>query len=707
RCLYGVDKNPLAVEMAKLSLWLITLDRNRPFTFLDHALKCGDSLVGADEDMFLRWAHGLRDSAVTLFDETLGQQLETARAKRRELESFEVREVRDAERKAALLAEAEAAMARVKLGCDLLVGTQLLGLKPKEVEARLSTLLLEYFAKGQPDSAEAREAVNAARKVRAFHWPFGFPEVFERGGFGAFVGNPPFLGGGRISTMLGDDYFGYLRSAYLAAHGQADLCAFFFRRAFALVGHGSGAIGLIATNTIAQADTRETGLDHLLAQGGQIYRAETSTPWPGMAAVYVSVVYILRGQFEGAKFLNNIQVLTISAYLDDTSQTGTPRALQENAGKAFRGVDVLGMGFIMEPEAARDLIERDQRNADVLFPYITVQDFNSRPDQSPSRWVINFFDWPLDRQAIGSWASASNPERSRWLSTGSVPADFPGKVAADYPDCLRIVREKVYPERLANPNKQRREIWWRFTRPRVELLQELSLLRRVLLRTRVTQTHAFAFVPSNIIYSDVTVVFSFDDGGNFALLQSSIHEVWAWTYGSTLKSDLRYSPSDCFETFPMPLGQAIRSLRSIGDAYHEHRRCTIEARNEGLTAIFNRFHDPDERNADIAHLRELHVEMDKAVAAAYGWEDLDLGHGFHETPQGTRFTLSKAARREVLARLLRLNHEQYEAEVAAGLHEKKGSKDNVGSKGRGTQTKGTLGKGKKKQREGGEQLGML
>src|SRR5690606_19378775 len=175
------------------------------------ALKCGDSLVGADEDMFLRWAHGLKDSAATLFDETLRQQLETARARRRELESFEVREVRDAERKAALLAEAEAAMARVKLGCDLLIGTRLLGLKPKQVAGRLKTVLLEYFAKEQPASAEAREALAAARKIRTFHWPFEFPEVFERGGFGGFVGNPPFLGGGRISSVFGVSYLEVLQ----------------------------------------------------------------------------------------------------------------------------------------------------------------------------------------------------------------------------------------------------------------------------------------------------------------------------------------------------------------------------------------------------------------------------------------------------------------------------------------------------------------
>ena len=95
---------------------------------------------------------------------------------------------------------------------------------------------------------------------------------------------------------------------------------------------------------------------------------------------------------------------------------------------------------------------------------------------------------------------------------------------------------------------------------------------------------------------------------------------------------------------------------------------------EGLTKTYNRFHNPEETAEDIARLRALHVEMDEAVAAAYGWADLDLGHGFHETRQGVRFTISEAARREVLTRLLALNHERYAEEVRQGLHEKKGKK---------------------------------
>jgi hypothetical protein len=159
---------------------------------------------------------------------------------------------------------------------------------------------------------------------------------------------------------------------------------------------------------------------------------------------------------------------------------------------------------------------------------------------------------------------------------------------------------------------------------------------------------------------------------DFAYLQSNINTEWALTYGSTLGATPVYTPSDCFETFPFPTHTS--NLDKIGEHYHEHRRQVMLARREGLTKTYNRFHDPIETSADIAELRRLHVAMDQAVAAAYAWADLDLGHGFHETKQGLRYTISEAARRTVLDRLLALNHERYAEEVRQGLHDKGSSR---------------------------------
>ncbi len=683
RCLYGVDKNPLAVEMAKLSLWLVTMAKGRPFGFLDHALKCGDSLVGVDEDQFLRWSQTLKGVSGPLYLEENQRALAEARTRRRQLQSFVVNDVRDAEEKARLLQEAEVSVARVRRGCDLLVGVDLVeGLSDAERAAWRAELLIEHTAKETPTSAKAQAALAAAEKHNAFHWFLEFPEVFERAGvaanpgFHAFVGNPPFIGGQRIRGALGGAYLQFLKNHWDHAKGSADLCAYFFLRAFEHL-RRQGVFGLVATNTIAQGATRELGLDQISKNYGTIYRADTDYPWPGQASVVVDIISVFKGIYNSPSVLNRLNVQHISALLDDMPLLGLPKPLKASSNMSFQGSTVLGLGFTMLPESAQDLIRQNTANQSVLRPFLVGQDLNSNPDQHPSRWVINFRDWPLQRGTNGKWVHATEEQRTEWLRSGRVPDDYPGPVAADYPDCLAIVREHVYPERMRNRySSSAKERWWQYERARTELYATIAPLQRVLVAARVTKYVNFVFVPNQWVYSEKIIVMPTDSAGLLALLQTSIHEIWAWQFSSTLGiGTLNYAPSDCFETFPFPNSEPAMSqqLDSVGETYHEHRRQIMLARQEGLTATYNRFHNPDERSADIARLRELHVAMDQAVAAAYGWDDLALGHGFHETAQGLRFTIDESARREVLGRLLALNHQRYAEEVAMGLHEKAGS----------------------------------
>jgi hypothetical protein len=396
-----------------------------------------------------------------------------------------------------------------------------------------------------------------------------------------------------------------------------------------------------------------------------------------MAAVVIDVVHLIRGNYANKCFLGDIPVERVSSYLTGqdtrfyaTTSVETPYQLVANASKSFQGSIVLGMGFILSVEEAQALIIKDSHNRDVLFPYLNGEDLNSRPDQSPSRWVVNF------------------RERSE-------------AEAQTYQDCYSIVRERVYPERITKDAKKYPRMvneWWKFWNARYELYETISPLQRVLVLTIVSRTVAFVFVQSDWVYAHRLAVFPFQNYLTFSVLQSNLHYFWAWKYSSTMKMDLNYSPSDCFETFPFPQSPFMNahSLETIGENYYEYRRHILLARQEGLTKTYNRFHNPSESSADIAHLRELHMQMDQAVSVAYGWNDLDLGHGFHETPQGIRYTLSEPARREVLSRLLQLNHERYEEEVQAGLHEKKGSKGS-----------GVKGKRGKRVEEGPEQYGLL
>ncbi|MGF7181465.1 hypothetical protein RBB76_22285 [Tunturiibacter psychrotolerans] len=171
------------------------------------------------------------------------------------------------------------------------------------------------------------------------------------------------------------------------------------------------------------------------------------------------------------------------------------------------------------------------------------------------------------------------------------------------------------------------------------------------------------------MYGHKLVVFPIATNSHFSVLQSVVHTEWVHSYGSSLETRPVYTPSDCFETFPFP--ESFAGLESVGQRYYTCRQSIMQSRFEGLTKTYNRFHDPLEKGLDIFELRSLHLEMDNAVAAAYHWNNFDFGHAFRETKHGMRYTISEAARREVLDRLLTLNHQRHaeeESEEAAAFN---------------------------------------
>lgn len=695
RCIYGVDKNPLAVEIAKLSLWLVTLAKEKPFTFLDHALKCGDALVGTSAEDFLRWANRKQTAAMSLDQEVLREELDKARGLRKQLESFVALDVRDAERKSALLVEADAAMKHVKRGADLLAGVKLLGLRAQDAED-LQLRMVDPFLAGQLDGdidadkhPDTANALAAAKKEHAFHWEFEFPEVFERGGFSAFISNPPFMGGRRIRERLGDIYRDSLDKFFTDSSGNADYCVFFFIGAFNNL-KTMGTIGFIATNTISQGDTRESGLDKILANKGSIYRANANVNWPGQAAVTVTLIYLVKGTHK-IFTLNEKIVSGISSYLDESDglKLSKPYVLESNLNKSYQGVVVVGSGFVLSTDEADQLLHLNKRNKEVIDTYLNGDDFNSTPNQTASRFIINFRDWDIEK-------------------------------ASSYNEPFQIAKEKIYPFRMNVNRDAHRKYWWHYGDKRPALYKAIDSFSQVLVCAQVSKYLCFEFAPTKQVFDQKLVVFVSDDICFFGTMQSNFHVEWAWKYSSTMRNaGISYSPTDVFYGFPFPT--FTREVKETSLKYHEHRRQIMLSRQEGLTATYNRFHNPEEGAGDIVRLRELHVEMDKAVAGAYGWGNdeggmmndelkseeqnsslsnhhsaLDLGHDFHETAQGVRFTVSEAARREILSRLLKLNHERYEEEQKAA----------VSVEGQTSKVKGGKGRKKTKSADDG-QMGMF
>ncbi|MGH3550407.1 MAG: Eco57I restriction-modification methylase domain-containing protein, partial [Pseudonocardiaceae bacterium] len=669
RCLYGVDRDDMAVELAKLSLWLVTLAKNKPFGFLDHALRCGDSLVGLVSerqvaafhlDVDRGWSVGT-DLFRTL-NERIGAVLTDVAELREEIERTVVRDARHAAEKAELLHDAQWRTRKLRLAADAVVGAALSTAvrhapwydrdadHEEGLDDRLTAIaddvdLLMRDAADPSLEERLRETVDGWLRggrddtIRPLHWPLEFPEVMRRGGFDAVVGNPPFIGGKRVSGAVGKDVREYLKT-YIARDkpGNADLCSYFLLRDLDITWRGR--VGIIATNTIAQGDTREVGLDQAVSEGVSVYRAVKSQPWPGTASLEVSLVWIGHAQDGESRTLDGREVEAITSSLNARSRvSGNPHRLEANAYQSFQGCVVLGMGFVLEPDHAQQLIQADPKNKDVLFTYLNGEDLNSRPDSSASRWIIDFNERSIEE-------------------------------AGGYVDCFAIVENEVKSVRQLSNRKVYRERWWQFAERQPALRRAKSDLDRVLVIALVSKTGLPVWVAARQVQSHALGVFAVDRDAYLTLLSSNLHFTWWTTKGeSTLRADARYTPSDGFETFPQP--ELTERMDRVGKELDSVRQSVMLGRQLGLTKLYNLVHDRAVTDEEIQRLREIHIEIDQATAEAYGWGDLDLGHGFHVTRQGRRFTIAPDVQVEVLDRLLQLNHERYAEEVRQGLHAKK------------------------------------
>lgn len=647
RCLFGVDLNPLACEMAKLSLWLLTVAKDKPFTFLDHAVRCGDSLLGLhDIEQVKRFTlDPTSEQQFTFSTLPLTELLQTASTARSQLESIDSSTIGHIAAQGRLLQEAENRTVRLKLAADLLIAGEL---APEEDDASREDLRNHAATQaGQfvvsEDLSAFRDAARAALKgKRPFHWCLEFPEVFRAidardSGFDAIIGNPPFLPGRLISNVNGDEYLRYLRCGVGTSVGQTDLCAYFFLRASSLL-RSSATFGLVATKTIAEGDTGATGLGRLTQEGMVIYAARHNIAWPGRAAVRVSWVHCYKGDWAGPHELDGSIVASINAELKAGDRLGEAYHLNANDERCFKGFDLGGTGFALTLDEAAVFQKSYSDEAGIVRPYIIGKELYTSPSMSFGRMAIDFGDMSCSE-------------------------------AAQFPHALEIVRERVKPYRDGVKRSATKDYWWIYNEHRPGLRKAIAGLDRVLVKTHTSNTWAFAFLPADYLFDQSLIVFPSADDEWFGLLQSEPHFVWATRNPSTMKGDLRYTTGHCFESFPFP--KAILSLREPAKWCYATRSQASTDLACGLTPLYQAMHSAAQSQKCLTPLRDAHAALDRAVVAAYGWDDLieKLRHGFYPTKQGERFTIHPDARAEILARLLALNHQRYAEEVAAGLHD--------------------------------------
>jgi hypothetical protein len=597
RCLYGVDKNPFAVQIARLSLWLVTLAKALPFTFVDHALREGDAVIGLSAAQIGAFSFA-GAGAGTLYAHAIRKSIKDAVRDRAQILEPDLFSWRD---KTRALTNADDEVYTARRRGDLMLAAYWAGGSEKELKKRLQWLhpLVDtwFLSDGDDGLDERAEALLAGLPMRPFHWELEFPEVFarENPGFDAVVGNPPFGGENNIRQSNGGaGYIDLLQRVWEQSHGKSDLCAYFFRRTQNSI-RRDAAFGLVATNTIAQGVTRETGLQFLLASGVSLYDATTNLAWPvGGASVVVDVVHGWSGSgLILTRLLNAQPVGTISSFLTSEDEMPDPLTLEENQERSFIGCVLHGEGFVLTPPVAAALLHNSEFG-EVVRPYVAGAEVNRLPTESPQKWIINF-----DKRDEDSCRS-----------------QFPG--------AFEIVERLVRPERMANSRENYRRRWWQLSEPQSRLYQLARRLPRVLIMVRATKYPLLAFRPSDHVFSDGLVVFLFADWFAFAVLQSRLHEAWAWSFSTTMKTDLRYTPTRVFQTFPLPRPTDAQrnAVAAAGQALYEHRSMLMLHFNEGMTKIWNRLLDDEETDLGVLRLRELRDTMDRAVLDAYGWPEL-------------------------------------------------------------------------------------
>ncbi len=726
-CIYGVDKNPLAVELCKVGLWLESHNPGEPLSFLDHRIKCGDAIVGlahreelqngipneaykklpGDEkeivSAFLknnkqeRTLREKSEHAVQLTTATDHRLMEQVKELNKSIENFSnlpentPEEIEQKEKAYRKLVNSDN-LKRLKTMADLQIMPFFLEKTESNKDYLLTDAQYHRYLKGEiqtPFNLEVK-AVETATIHRFFHWFLEFPEIFQKGGFNCILGNPPYLGGKKLSGAFGLNYLNYIIKYYHPAGGQSDLVIYFVKRIFDIL-FNKGFSSLITTNTIAQGDTREYGLEEIIKKSGNIIFALPSIKWIGKANLEVTLVSIYKSTWNRKRYLRGKEVFMINDFFEPEEYSPKPFMLKSNSNLSYKGSYIGGLGFTLSEIETKSFLRKDKKYAEVIFPYLTGGDINENWDQNNSRSVINFFDWPIEK-------------------------------AMQYEECFEIVKLKVKPDRDKANRQSNRERWWIYAETRPGLYNAIAKVSKVICVSQVTKYLVFSFIDKGFVYDTSLIIFSEEEFSFFNIIQSSIHETWSRKYSSTLETRLRYTPTDSFETFPFPKihsDEVEQSLHARGENYNKHRKQLLYSMQLGLTKLYNAFHakylHPDintneiissnksaiekqygkevlflwnhmqktsntisfkEALKEINTFRNLHVEMDNEVLKAYGWQDIDLKHDFYEVdylPENDciRFTIHPNARKEILKRLLVMNHKIHEEEVKAGLWDKK------------------------------------
>lgn len=479
----------------------------------------------------------------------------------------------------------------------------------------------------QLDSIECRDALLSADGYGGF-----VEALWPEADF--IVGNPPFLGDRKMIRGLGEDYVTLLRSTYRdRVPGTSDLVCFWLQKGLvALIAQRAIRVGLVATNSISGGNN--LGVMRNIVQSVQIFEAWTDEPWTiEGAAVRVSIVCYAKTTSNEA-LLDGKNVSKIDADLTSGSDLVNAQRLAENANSSFIGTQKNGpfeiAGSIARQWLTEPLNPNGRPNSDVVRMWANGADFLRR---SSDTWVVDFGVKMLERSA------------------------------ALYESPFLHVVERVKPTRISLRRAWHRNNWWLHGDPRPAMRLAVVDLERMIVTPRVSKYRVFVWAHPKVCLDSAAVAIARDDDSTFGILHSRFHEAWSLRLGTWLGvgNDPRYTPTTTFETFPFPEG--LTPDIPAADYAVDPRAIRIAAAAQKLDELRRNWLNPPDlvdvvpevtptaapgeapvrypdrilpKNVEAAvklkertltnlynqrpqWLADAHADLDRAVAAAYGW----------------------------------------------------------------------------------------
>ena len=651
RCLYGADINGMAVEMCKLSLWLISMDPGKPFSFVDDRVFHGNSLLGVTTEAQLRAQHiypERRRGQGDLLRLDVEKDLDDAARIRVELASGQADDadrMRSTKAKQALLAQAKQVTAKLRAVADGIVAAGLLegGSPGSRLDTRYALLAdaVREAYQGGPGTTSQRTKLDAITEQglkptastgearwTPVHWVLEAPDVFRvHGGFDAIIGNPPFVGSRFLSGKFGPNMREWCGNVVAAGSvGLGDYFAYFVRRAAELA-NGKATIGLLCKDALTARENRRVAITPLLDRGMSIFGSIGPKPWPTQSAHLRYVVFFgTWGEFSGRARHNGRYVDAIAGDLAPSSRVATSRsALEANAGKAFVGSYPNGRGFRLSVDAAQAMIERRHANAEVIWNYLTSADLASRQPNVAGERIINF---------------------------GRLEASE----AAAYREPFSLVEQLVKPERASKSQVRLREYWWQYKAQAEQLYTAVADLSHFIAIAQDGKNQMPVRVENagHLVVDTKVIAIATEEWSDFAVLSSTHHRLWAAADSHGLIGALKYLPRS-FESFPRP-DDCLEELGDLGRALHTAQVDAMDAMELGFRDLYSALAtEPAPANREAKALLDIHRQLDLQMMVAYGWSDIAPEFEPMTTNGVRQIGFDENSRNETLARLNVLN----------------------------------------------------